>query len=260
MKIASFNVNSIQKRLGAVLAWLDRHQPDFLVLQEIKSTDEKFPFAEIAAAGYQAQVVGQKAYNGVAILSRQSVEIRQRALLDDDPQARYLEIATDDLILGGLYLPNGNPTTDDTGAPSAKFQYKLDWIDSLIDRARTLLAEEKMVVLAGDFNIIPEPEDVYDPTAWSGDALFRPEVHAGFRRLQHLGYWDAWRTVHPDRRGYSFWDYQAGRWPKGEGLRIDHLMLSPLAAERLTAAEIDPEPRGQPEPSDHTPIWCTLDR
>ncbi len=260
MKIATFNVNSIKKRIPAVCDWLLEHEPDHLVLQELKCQTEAFPIASITELGYHAHIKGQKAYNGVAILSKSPATLRCDALAGDadDEQARYLEIEQDGLILAGLYLPNGNPVQDENGADSIKFQYKLRWLDRLIAQAEALLLEEKPVVITGDFNVIPNEMDVYDAQAWQGDALYHPEVHKRFQHLLHLGFWDAWRTLHPDKRRYSFWDYQRGRWQKGEGIRIDHLLLSPLAAERLQSAEIDTTPRGRPEPSDHTPVWCVL--
>ena len=261
MKIATFNVNSIKKRLPAACDWLREHQPDHLVLQELKCLSEAFPHEAIAELGYHAHVQGQKAYNGVAIISRQPTELRRNALPGDseDTQARYLEIEQNGLILAGLYLPNGNPVLDESGAESAKFCYKLRWLDRLIAHAETLLRQEKPLVITGDFNVIPHEKDVYDARVWQGDALYHPKVHQRFQHLLHLGFWDAWRTLHPQKRGYSFWDYQRGRWQKGEGIRIDHLLLSPLAAERLSVAEIDETPRGRPDPSDNTPGWCVLE-
>lgn len=261
MKIATFNVNSIKKRLPAVLDWLAEQTPDILVLQEIKCETAAFPEIEIAEAGYQAIVSGQKAYNGVAILGKVPMTLRQERLPGDhnDEQARYLEIEAQETIICGLYLPNGNPVMDEDSQISAKFRYKLNWLDRLIAHVEKLLLEEKSLVITGDFNIIPTPEDCYDIQAWRDDALYHPETLKRFHQLQHLGFWDSWRTLHPDRRAYSFWDYQKGRWQKGEGIRIDHLMLSPLAAERLIAAEIDETPRGQPQPSDHTPVWCEIE-
>ena len=260
MKIATFNVNSIKKRLPAVRDWLVQHQPDHLVLQELKCQTEAFPLEAITELGYHAHVKGEKAYNGVAILSKSAAILRCDHLPGDanDQQSRYLEIEQNGMILAGLYLPNGNPVHDDNGDESIKFRYKLQWLDRLIAHAEILLSEEKPVVITGDFNVIPHEIDVYNADAWQGDALYHPKVHKRFKQLQHLGFWDAWRTLHPKKRRYSFWDYQRGRWQKGEGIRIDHLMLSPLAAERLEAAEIDPTPRGKAEPSDHTPVWCVL--
>ena len=260
IKIATFNVNSIKKRLPAVSAWLQKHQPDHLVLQELKCATEAFPKAEIAMLGYHARIVGQKTYNGVAILSKSLAKLRLDHLPGnaEDTQARYCEVEAQGLILAGLYLPNGNPVHDDAGNESVKFRYKLDWLDRLIVHADSLLREEKPVVITGDFNVIPSENDIYDASVWIGDALYHPEVHRRFMTLKHLGFWDAWRTLHPERRGYSFWDYQRGRWHKDEGIRIDHLLLSPQAVERLQAVEIDEVPRGKPEPSDHAPVWCTL--
>ena len=265
-KIASFNVNSIAKRLPVVLAWLEAHQPDVLVLQELKCEAAKFPHQAIEAAGYHCSVVGQKAYNGVAIITKAAHQIRRQTLpevedCEDTPQARYIEIdynlnhATS-MIIAGLYLPNGNPVD---GGQHAKFRYKLAWMQHLYTHAQYLLQQEVPVVITGDFNIIPHDIDCYDPAAWEQDALCHPEARRMFYALCHLGYADAWRLLHPQQRQYSFWDYQAGRWQKGDGIRIDHLLLSPLAQERLREAGIDASPRGQPQPSDHTPVWCRLD-
>ena len=265
MKIATYNVNSINKRLPAVLRWLENHAPDVLVLQEIKCQTEAFPRLEIQALGYESIVVGQKSYNGVAILGKNPMNVRTHHLPEPqdseakDTQARYMEIDTAGVIIGGLYLPNGNPVCDDAGRESEKFRYKLAWLDRLIAHAEKLLLEERPVIITGDFNVIPNAQDTYDVQDWLGDALYHPMVRQRFYQLQHLGFWDAWRTLHPLQRSYSFWDYQKGRWQRGEGIRIDHLMLSPLAAECLVEAEIDEVPRGETEPSDHTPVWCRLE-
>jgi exodeoxyribonuclease-3 len=256
MRIATWNVNSVKARLPNLLDWLGRAAPDVLLLQEIKCQDEGFPLLEIQAAGYQAAVHGQKAYNGVAILSRLPlVDIRRRLPGEDggDEQARYIEATIAGIRVASLYLPNGNP------APGAKFDYKLAWMRRLLDHAGGLLAGGMPVVLGGDYNICPADADVYDPASWQADALCRPEGRALFRRLLHAGYTEAWRALHPDERAFTFWDYQAGAWPRDLGLRIDHLLLSPQAAERLRTAEIDKAPRGRDKASDHTPIWVELD-
>lgn len=254
MKIASFNVNSIKVRLPNLLVWLEEAAPDIVVLQEIKCEEPAFPALELQAAGYHSVVLGQKTYNGVAILSRQPAEGVLRGLPGDDGdvQARYLEATVAGVRVAAIYLPNGNP------APGEKFDYKLAWMDRLNSRARQLLETEMPVVLAGDYNVIPEPRDAYDAAAWEDDALFRPESRRRFRALLNLGYTDAFRAIHPERIAWTFWDYQAGRWPRDEGIRIDHLLLSPQAADRLEDAGIDKAPRGREKASDHTPIWCCL--
>ncbi|GAB4178911.1 MAG: exodeoxyribonuclease III [Thalassobaculales bacterium] len=254
VKIASFNVNSIKVRLPNLLVWLEEAAPDIVVLQEIKCEEPAFPALELQAAGYHSVVLGQKTYNGVAILSRQPAEDVLRGLPGDDgdTQARYLEATVAGIRVAAIYLPNGNP------APGEKFDYKLAWMDRLNARARLLLETEMPVVLAGDYNVIPEPRDAYDAAAWEGDALFRPESRRRFRALLNLGYTDAFRAIHPERIAWTFWDYQAGRWPRDEGIRIDHLLLSPQAADRLEDAGIDKAPRGREKASDHTPIWCRL--
>ncbi len=254
VKIATFNVNSIKARLPRVLEWLQDAAPDVALLQEIKTVDEGFPALEIEDLGYNIAVHGQKTYNGVAILSKSPIEDVSRGLPGDpgDEQARYIEATIGDLRIASIYLPNGNPVE------SEKYPYKLAWMDRLIAHVRdTLLPVEQPFVLGGDFNVIPADLDVYDPKAWAGDALFLPETRTRFRALIHLGLTEAWRALHGES-GYSFWDYQAGRWPRGEGLRIDHFLLSPPAADRLAACEIDPGPRAKEKASDHTPVWCEI--
>ena len=239
MKIASWNVNSINMRLPHVLDWLTKHKPDALLLQELKCTDDKFPLAEIEAAGYKAAVHGQKSWNGVAILSPHDITDIRRGLPgdDSDEQARYIEASINGLRVASIYLPNGNPVD------SEKYPYKLRWFDRLIAHARGLLAQDIAVVLGGDYNIIPEPRDCHDPAAWAEDALFRLDSRRKFRSLVHLGYTDAFRVMNDDSEQYTFWDYQAGAWPRNNGIRIDHLLLSPRAADRLKDCRIDREPR-----------------
>jgi exodeoxyribonuclease-3 len=259
MKIATWNVNSVRKRTGNLINWLGTAKPDVVVLQEIKAQEATFPKLEIEAAGYRVEIVGQKGFNGVALLSLHPVEITARALPEPaaDEQARYIEgrIQTPKgpLTVGGLYLPNGNPITTE------KFAYKIAWMARLAQRARTLLATEEMFVLGGDYNVIPTDVDVYSPAAFAGDALTQPQSRQALRALLNLGLTDAVRAIHPDGPQYTYWDYQAGAWQKDNGLRIDHLLLSPQAADRLTAVGIDKEQRGRPEPSDHVPVWCELD-
>lgn len=254
MKIASWNVNSINMRLPHVLDWLTKHKPDALLLQELKCTDDKFPLAEIEAAGYKAAVHGQKSWNGVAILSPHDITDIRRGLSgdDSDEQARYIEASINGLRVASIYLPNGNPVD------SEKYPYKLRWFDRLIAHARGLLAQDIPVVLGGDYNIIPEPRDCHDPAAWAEDALFRLDSRRKFRSLVHLGYTDAFRVMNDDSEQYTFWDYQAGAWPRNNGIRIDHLLLSPRAADRLKDCRIDREPRAAEKASDHTPIYAEL--
>jgi len=255
VKIASWNVNSIKARLPNVLAWLETAQPDVVLLQELKCVEESFPRLEIEAQGYQAAMVGQKSYNGVALLSKQPIEERLERLPgdDSDEQARYLEATTFGIRVASIYLPNGNPPD------SEKYPYKLAWLARLRDHAAQLLAREQPLVLGGDYNVIPMPEDCYDPAAWRGDALFRLETRKAFRELVNLGFTDAVRVHNPGPGPYTFWDYQAGAWQADNGIRIDHLLLSPQAADRLTASRVDRAPRGQPKASDHTPVLCELE-
>jgi len=254
VRIATWNVNSIKARLPNLLEWLAEAKPDIVLLQELKCLDEAFPGLEIKGAGYDYLTVGQKTYNGVAVLSTGPLTRRLDRLPGDkgDEQARYLEVETHGLVASSIYLPNGNPVASD------KFPYKLAWMDRLIAHAQALLLEERPLLLGGDYNVIPAALDCYDPQAWTGDALFRPESRARFRQLQALGLTDAFRALHPDRRAYSYWDYQGGAWQHDLGIRIDHLLLSPQAADRLTASGIDKGPRGRERASDHTPVWCEL--
>lgn len=256
MKIATWNVNSIRARLPNVLDWLKASAPDIVLLQELKTVEDGFPFDEIGDAGYNCAVAGQKSYNGVAVLSKHPLDIEARALPGDpgDEQARYLEAFTGGVRVASIYLPNGNP------APGGKFDYKLAWMRRLIDHARELLGHEEAVVLGGDYNVCPTDADVHDPEGWAGDALVRHESRAHFRELLWLGYTDAFRTFHPRTpRAWTFWDYQGGAWQNDDGVRIDHLLLSAHAADRLTACGIDRAPRGLPKASDHTPVWCELE-
>ena len=254
LKIATWNVNSIKARLPHVLDWLSEAAPDIALLQEIKTVDEKFPELEIGDLGYNIAVHGQKSYNGVAILSKRPIDDIMRGLPgnEEDPQARYIEAEIAGIRVASIYLPNGNPVE------SEKFPYKLSWIKHLAAHARRLLASEETVVLGGDYNIIPADGDVYDPEGWRDDALCQPQARAYFREILNSGYTEAFRTLHAETGLYSFWDYQKGRWPRDEGLRIDHLLLSPEAADRLDACEIDRAPRDKTKASDHTPVWCTL--
>ena len=255
MKIATFNVNSVKARLPRVLEWLHEAKPDVALLQEIKTIDDQFPRLEIEDKGYNVAVHGQKSYNGVAILSKRPMEDVCCGLAGDpaDEQARYIEATVDGVRVASIYLPNGNPY------PGEKFDYKLAWMERLFAHVRDeLLPLEMPLVLGGDYNVCPTDDDVYDPEGWADDALCRPESRALFRSLVNLGLTEAWRALHREIGIYSFWDYQAGRWQRDEGLRIDHLLLSPQAADRLVACEIDPGPRGRERASDHTPVWCEI--
>jgi exodeoxyribonuclease-3 len=255
MKIATFNVNGVNGRLPVLLRWLAEAQPDVVCLQELKAPDEKFPEAALKAAGYQAIWHGQRSFNGVAILTRgrQPIETRRGLPGDsDDTHSRYIEAAVDGVLVGCLYLPNGNP------APGPKFDYKLCWFARLAAHAAELLATATPVVLAGDFNVMPTDLDVYKPERWVDDALFRPEVRDAFRRLAAQGWTDALRALHPGEQIYTFWDFFRNAWQRNAGLRIDHLLLSPSIADRLVGANVDREVRGWEKASDHAPVWIEL--
>ena len=258
MKVVTWNINGVRARLDGLITWLRDAAPDCVCLQEIKTIDEGFPRLEIESLGYNVAVYGQKGFNGVAILSKSPLEDVMRGLLGDpdDSQARYIEATVSGegraLRLCGLYLPNGNPIGGE------KFGYKLDWMRRLIERAETLRAEETPFVLLGDFNVIPEPIDAKTPDAWRSDALFQPESRALFAELCHLGLTDALRACQPGPGVYTFWDYQAGAYQKNNGIRIDHILLSPTAADRMVAAGTDAFTRGWEKPSDHCPVWVEL--
>ncbi len=257
MKIATFNINGIKARIDALPAWLDEAQPDVALLQEIKSIDENFPREVFEDRGYNVETHGQKSFNGVAILSKLPLEDVTRGLPGDaeDEQARWIEatvMGKQAIRVCGLYLPNGNPT------PGPKYDYKLAWMARMEERAKELLATEMPVVFAGDYNVIPQDEDAARPQVWQQDALALPQSRAAFRRLLNLGLTEAFRArvLGPDH--YSFWDYQAGAWNKNDGIRIDHLLLSPQAADLLYDVRIDKEIRGRDKPSDHVPVWIDL--
>jgi len=259
MKIATFNVNSINARLPRVLEWFDAAKPDVAVLQEIKCVDEKFPALEFETLGYNVAVHGQKTYNGVALLSKHPIDDVMKGLPGDpdDEQARYIEALVmpndaEPIRVGGLYLPNGNPS------PGPKYDYKLAWMKRLKAHAQALLKNEEAFVLAGDYNVIPQAEDCYDPKAWEDDALYRLETRAAFREILYLGLTDALRQADPAGIRYTFWDYQRGSWEKDHGIRIDHLLLSPQAADRFKSAGVDRATRGKERPSDHVPVWVEL--
>ena len=251
MRIATWNVNSVRMRLPLVLAWLEDAKPDVLLLQEIKCEAESFPRFEFDAAGYRSVVVGQKSYNGVALLSREAATDVLEHLPGDesDTQARYVEATVGGVRVASLYLPNGNPVGTD------KYTYKLAWMARLKAHMATLLTSEKPVVLGGDYNVIPAPEDIFEPKGWEEDALYRPETRAAWREILNLGYADAFRALHPTQKNaYSFWDYQAGAWQRDNGLRIDHFLLSPEAVDRMKACVLDKTPRGWEKASDHTVV------
>ncbi|MEG3175178.1 exodeoxyribonuclease III [Sphingomonas sp. RB3P16] len=255
MKIATYNVNGVNGRLPVLLRWLAEAQPDIVCLQELKAPRERFPEAEIAALGYASLWHGQKSWNGVALLSRVGEIHETRRGLPDDPdpsQSRYLEAAIAGLLVACLYLPNGNPR------PGPKFDYKLAWFDRLVDHAADLLASGAPVVLAGDFNVMPTERDVYKPERWVDDALFTPAVRERFAALLAQGWTDALRTLHPDATLYTFWDYLRNAYGRDAGLRIDHLLLSPSLAPRLSEAGVDRAVRGWEKSSDHAPTWITL--
>jgi len=260
MKIATWNVNSVKARLPRVLEWLAEFQPDVALLQEIKCVDEAFPTLEIGDAGYNVATAGQKSYNGVAILSKHPIEVERTTLPGDDhdEQARYIEAFIKDVRVASIYLPNGNPTRNDDGSDHDKFTYKLGWMDRLRQHAAQLLETEDAFVLGGDYNICPTDGDVYNPEGFADDALCRPESRGRFRAIVNLGLTNAFRVYDRTPGRYSYWDYQAGAWQKDNGLLIDHLLLSPQAADRLQGAGIDRTPRAKEKASDHTPVWCEL--
>ena len=259
MKIASWNVNSVKARLEPALAWLKQAEPDVLCLQEIKTVDEGFPREAFEALGYNCAVHGQKSYNGVAILSKRPMEEvtpRLPGADDTDDHARYLEAVITGkngvVRVAAIYAPNGNPQ------PGPKFDYKLAWLERLRQHAKVLLKAEEPVVLMGDYNVIPQDKDADRPKAWAKDALFQPESRAALRRIENLGYTDAFRALHPEGGHYTFWDY-FGSWERNNGIRIDHILLSPQAADRLKGCHIEKAVRGDSEkPSDHVPVVVEL--
>ncbi len=258
MKIVTWNINGIRARIEGALAYVREARPDVVCLQEIKTVDEGFPTEAFSDLGYTVATHGQKGFNGVALLSLHPVEDVMRGLPGDeaDVQSRYIEATvtqgTLSVRVASIYLPNGNPIGTE------KFAYKLGWMARLDAHARALLTTEMPVVLAGDFNVIPKPADAKRPAAWTNDALFQPESRGAFRALENLGYLDAVRACHPDPGLYTFWDYQAGAWQKDDGIRIDFQLLSPHAADRLSASGIDRFTRSWEKPSDHVPVWTEL--
>ena len=255
MKIATYNVNGINGRLPVLLRWLNESAPDVVCLQELKAPDEKFPLQAIQDAGYEAIWHGQKSWNGVAILSKIGTieEIRRGLPGDpDDTHSRYLEATVNDVTIGCLYLPNGNP------APGPKFDYKLRWFERFTEHAAELLASAKPVVLTGDYNVMPTEKDVYKPERWVDDALFRPETRAAFKKLMNQGWTDAIRKLYPEETIYTFWDYFRDAFDRNAGLRIDHFLLSPGLAKTLSAAGVDRFVRGWEKSSDHAPVWIEI--
>jgi exodeoxyribonuclease-3 len=255
VKIATFNINNINRRLDNLLAWLRVAKPDIVCLQELKAADNEFPRHAIEKAGYAAIWRGQKTWNGVAILSRKSAPVLTRTELPgdrDDHDARYIEAAISGIIVACIYAPNGNPQ------PGPKFDYKLDWFRRLRLHAAKFLKQDLPVVLAGDYNVAPTELDIYPTRSWDKDALIQPKSRAAFKSLVAQGWTDALRTLHPSKPMYTFWDYERQRWPRDAGLRLDHLLLSPALVPRLTKAGVDRDVRGQEGASDHAPAWIVL--
>jgi exodeoxyribonuclease III len=255
MKIATFNINNINRRLPNLLAWLRAAKPDVVALQELKAADADFPIAAIEKAGYGAVWRGQKTWNGVAILARNAEPVLTRTALPggrEDHEARYIEAAIKGIIVTSIYLPNGNPQ------PGPKFDYKLDWFKRLRSHAGKLLKQDIPVVLAGDYNVAPTGFDIYPTKSWDKDALIQPKSRAAFKALVAQGWTDAVRTLHPAKPMFTFWDYKRNRWPRDAGLRLDHLLLSPALAQRLAKAGVDRDIRGEEGASDHAPAWIVL--
>lgn len=255
MKVATFNINNINRRLENLVSWLKEAQPDVVCLQELKAADNQFPRSAIETAGYGAVWRGQSAWNGVAILARDAEPILTRTELPGDPndnQSRYIEAAVAGVLIASLYAPNGNPR------PGPKFDYKLAWHERLNAHAAQLIAADVPVVLAGDYNVAPEPLDVYPTRSYDDNALVQPESRSAFRGLLDEGWTDAIRKTCPTETVYTFWDYRRNRWPRNAGMRLDHLLLSRRLAKRLAGAGVDREIRGHDDASDHAPVWITL--
>jgi len=256
VKIATFNINNVNRRLDNLLAWLEDAKPDIVCLQELKAEDRAFPEAALLKAGYGAAWCGQRTWNGVAILARDADPVLTRRTLPGDPedlQARYIEAAVGGVLVASIYLPNGNPQ------PGPKFTYKLAWFERLIAHAAELLAADVPVVLAGDYNVAPTEQDIYPTKSWEKDALIQPESRLAFQRLVEQGWVDAIRMLHPRETIYTFWDYKRNRWARDAGLRLDHLLLSPDLSKRLAAAGVDKSVRGFDGASDHAPAWAELE-
>jgi exodeoxyribonuclease-3 len=255
LTIATFNINNVRSRLPNLLAWLASAKPDIVCLQELKTAHAEFPLGPIEDAGYRAVWKGEKTWNGVAILSRNAEPIVTRDALPGDPsdkQSRYVEAAVDGILIGCLYAPNGNPQ------PGPKFKYKLGWLERLRKHAAMLIASGVPAVLAGDYNVVPTPFDIYESKSWAKDALVQPQSRAAFARIVEQGWTDAIRALHPDEPMYTFWHYLRKRWERDAGLRIDHLLVSPALAGRLIDADVDRAVRGEPGASDHAPAWVRL--
>jgi exodeoxyribonuclease III len=255
LKIATFNINNINRRLPNLLAWLKAAKPDIICLQELKAEDTRFPEGALREAGYHAVWRGEKTWNGVAILAKRADPVLTRLELPGDPQdrqSRYIEAAVKGVLIGCLYLPNGNPQ------PGPKFDYKLAWFERLIAHAQTLLAADAPVILAGDYNVVPTDADIYPTTSWDDDALLQPASRAAFQRLLDQGWTDAIRKLHPNDRIYTFWDYKRRRWERDAGLRLDHILLSPGLATKLKQAGVDRDLRGEDGASDHAPVWAVI--
>jgi exodeoxyribonuclease-3 len=255
MKVATFNINNINRRLPNLLRWLRAAKPDAVALQELKAADTEFPAAAIEKAGYGAVWRGQKTWNGVAILARNAEPVLIRDRLPGDPadkEARYIEAAVRGIVVTSIYLPNGNPQ------PGPKFDYKLAWFKRLRAHAQKFIKQDVPVVLAGDYNVAPTPTDIYPTRSWDKDALIQPKSRAAFKSLVDQGWTDAIRELHPKQPMYTFWDYMRNRWPRDAGLRLDHLLLSPALATRLTKAGVDRKVRGEEGASDHAPAWVVL--
>lgn len=255
MKIATFNINNVNKRMPNLLGWLHSSHPQVVCLQELKSTDADFPAEALRTAGYGAVWRGERSWNGVAILARGTDPVLIRDELPGDPkdrQSRYIEAAVAGVVIASLYLPNGNPQ------PGPKFQYKLAWFDRLIEHAKGLLNADVPVVLAGDYNVVPTDFDIYSVKSYRDNALLQPAPRAAFAELVDMGWIDALREMHPDEPKFTFWSYLRNRWPRNAGLRLDHLLLSPAVASRLRAAGVDSEVRGEENASDHAPAWIEL--
>jgi exodeoxyribonuclease-3 len=256
VKIATFNINNVNKRLENLLAWLAHAAPDVVCLQELRATQENFPADSLRAVGYQAVWQGERSWNGVAILARDHAPVLVRASLPgnpDDSQARYIEAAVNGVLIASIYLPNGNPQ------PGPKFQYKLAWFERLIVHAAGLIAASVPVVLAGDYNVVPAPQDIYPTRSLDDNALVQPESRAAFARMLDQGWTDALRRLYPTGPLWTFWDYKRGRWPAGKGMRLDHFLLSPAIAQRLIDGGVDRYVRGEENASDHAPAWIVLE-
>lgn len=263
MRISTFNINSVNARLPQFIKWLQTTAPDVVLLQEIKCEYNAFPFFEINAIGYNAKILGQKSYNGVAVLSKHKIKVEYEGLPDfPDENARYLEaslsVADSEIRVASVYLPNGNPPYNNPD-DETRFAYKLNFTDALYKHAAHLLQNNENVVLGGDFNVILTPDDVYNPELFAGNALYRPEVQSRLKALQYLGWYDAFRTLHPVQNGYTFWDYAGKAYEQDMGMRIDYLFLSPHMADKLKSVSVDKSLRMGDKPSDHTPLVSDFD-